>query len=134
VALPEIIGWDLDEFERAPMVEAAGPGAVIAIDYLQLLDHADGNASAAHVLRNLAHDRGWRLFLGVMATRQLAELSTEVSAKRAARVTATRLGAVVDGTNCTVILTGTDTRRRRITVSNGSIVRGSQSLHGIPNI
>src|SRR5207248_10399448 len=83
VAIPQIMGWGLAEFDRSRSVEAAGIGAVIAVDYLQLIDHSGDDAAAAAALAWRARSRRWRLFVGVMAPRQLVELGGDIAPVRA---------------------------------------------------
>src|SRR5947209_12210947 len=128
VAIPEIIGWDLDEFDRSRLVDAAGVGALIAVDYVQLVDHSDDDASVVAALSQRARSRDWRLFLGVMAPRQLRDLEGEVGGAHAARITAMTLGPVLETADRTVVLTGVDADRRRVTMSSGSRVRWSQAV------
>jgi hypothetical protein len=72
VALPEIVSWSADELGCCREILDAGPDAVVAVDYLQLLNDSDHDA--ARVLRGLAVSHGWRLVLGVTAPRALKAL------------------------------------------------------------
>jgi hypothetical protein len=105
IAQPGVIGWSSDELARCEPVDTAGPGVVVAVDYLQLL--ADGG-DAGEALRSLARQRRWRLVLGVMAPRELGELASGVSPARAVRRAVQVLGGTLQHVDRALVLTGAD--------------------------
>jgi hypothetical protein len=110
VSRPEIVGWTADDLGRCREVLDAGPGAVVAVDYLQLLGDPDDHA--AQRLRALAVSRGWRLALGVMAPRELRELETGMPPGLAMRCVGQVLAAVLRHVDRTVVITGGDAGAR----------------------
>jgi hypothetical protein len=74
VATPEIINWDLDELRRCRELLNAAEGTVVAVDYLQLIDHNTDQLGTVAELRALAVEKQWRVVLGVMLPRQATQL------------------------------------------------------------
>ncbi len=116
VATPHIMNWDVAELERCPEVAAVGAGAVLAVDYLQLID-GDGDESTAGALHALAVKRQLRVVVGVMARRDLAQLEHELSPVRAARLLDHTKMPALRHAGTAVVLTGSNESSRRAVVA-----------------
>jgi hypothetical protein len=106
IVQPEVIGWSSENLAECAEVRAAGPGAVVAVDYLQLL--SDNNHGAGRSLRELAETRSWRLVLGVMAPRKLRDLGTTMSPAAAVQRTARELAHALRNVDRAVVIGGGD--------------------------
>jgi hypothetical protein len=101
VAVPEIIGWSVDELGACRELAGAPSGTVVCLDYLQLLG---APVPVATALRALAKKKGWTLAVGVFAPRCLSRLDGDLRGAAAISEVESLLGEVVSQADWLVVL------------------------------